>query len=164
MSARRAESFVHRASRDRAAAGFLLESETTAGLVSLLEFALEGWQPGPDLHLHAHSDEAFYVLDGELEMQVAEQRHILGPGDFAWVPRGVAHTFVNATERQARALTIAVPGGLENYFAEQAAYLAGLTGQPDNEELAEIRRRHGGLRLGPPIRPTATTQRHTPAP
>ena len=44
------------------------------------------------------------------------------------------------------------PGGLENFFAEQARYLASCSGDPDPSVLAEIRRRHGGAILGPPIR------------
>lgn len=164
MDERPAAAFVRRSATDQAEAGFLLAARQTGGLVSVLEFALHGWQSGPDLHLHADSDESFYVLDGELEFQVGEQRYVLGPGDFAWVPRGIGHTFANATAGRARALTVATPGGLEDYLAEQAAYLAGCTGEPDPAALDELRRRHGGRRLGPPIRPDSASRSAAPRP
>ncbi|MEO7194885.1 MAG: cupin domain-containing protein [Pseudonocardiaceae bacterium] len=134
------------------ASGFKLRAVDTAGLLSFLEFSLEEWQSGPDLHVHSDSDESFYVLSGEMEFQVGEERHVVGPGEFVWVPRGTAHTFANAGESPARALTVATPGGLERFFAEQAQYLASCVGELDPSVLAEIRRRHGGARLGPPIR------------
>ncbi|MGI5128064.1 cupin domain-containing protein [Pseudonocardia sp. CA-107938] len=153
MGDERAPAFVRRGS---GSSDFLVRARESAGLVSVLEFGLDGWQAGPDLHLHEQSDEMFYVLSGELEMQVGTERHVLGQGDFAWVPRGTAHTFVNATGEPARALTVATPGGLEDFLADQAAYLAGLAGPPDRDELDRLRRRHGGRLLGPPI--TATRQ------
>jgi mannose-6-phosphate isomerase-like protein (cupin superfamily) len=138
--------------RDGTGGGFKLQARESAGLLTILEFSLRPWESGPDLHLHSNSDESFYVVSGELEMQVGEERHVLGPGDFAWVPRGTPHTFANASSQPAVAITAATPGGLENYFADQAEYLASCRGEPDPAILAEIRRRHGGARLGPPIR------------
>jgi mannose-6-phosphate isomerase-like protein (cupin superfamily) len=132
--------------------GFKIRARDSGGLVSFFEFSLAAWESGPDLHLHVASDESFYVLSGVLEMQVGEQRHLLGAGEFAWVPRGMAHTFANAGPDAAHALTIATPGGIEDFFVEQSRYLASSAGDPDRAVLAEIRERHGGALLGPPIR------------
>jgi mannose-6-phosphate isomerase-like protein (cupin superfamily) len=134
------------------ASSFKLRARESAGLLTILEFSLSAWESGPDLHLHSNSDESFYVVSGELEMQVGEERHVLGPRDFAWVPRGTPHTFANASSEPALAITAATPGGLENYFIDQAEYLASCREEPDPVILDEIRRRHGGARLGPPIR------------
>ena len=40
-----------------------------------------------------------------------------GPRSFVFLARGLAHTF-HAAEGEARVLLIAVPGGIEHYFAE----------------------------------------------
>src|SRR5258707_11175258 len=69
---------------------FKLLALDTDGQFSLLEWTLEPWQPGPGLHSH-NFDEAFYVLSGEVEFQVGEDRHVLGPRHLAWVPRGTQH-------------------------------------------------------------------------
>jgi hypothetical protein len=121
--------------------GFKIRACDSGGLVSFFEFSLAAWESGPDLHLHAASDESFYVLSGVLEMQVGEQQHLLGAGWFAWVPRGMAHTFANAGPDAARALTIATPGGIEDFFVEQSRYLASSAGHPDRAVFAEIRER-----------------------
>lgn len=153
MSARRSAPYVLAASQSREGdTGFKLRAVDTAGTVSLLEFSLDAWASGPDLHDHHDSDEAFYVLSGLMEMQVGTDRYRLGPGEFAWVPRGTAHTFANAASQPARALTVATPGGLENFLADQARYLASCHGNPDPAVLAEMREQHAGNRLGPPIR------------
>jgi hypothetical protein len=46
----------------------------------------------------------------------------------------------------------ALPGGVEELFAEQAAYLSSVQGPPDPAILGEIGTRHGAPTLGPPIR------------
>jgi quercetin dioxygenase-like cupin family protein len=50
-----------------------------------------------DRHLHAF-EEAFYVLAGELVLEVAGAVEQLGPDDFAFVDRGVAHELRNESE------------------------------------------------------------------
>jgi mannose-6-phosphate isomerase-like protein (cupin superfamily) len=123
----------------------------TGGLLTVTEGVLGPGTPGPPLHLHEDSDECFYVVEGRLLLQVGEDRHEVGPGCFAWVPRQVPHTFANVSAGPVRLLGIAVPGGIEELFAEQAAYFARLQGPPDLAELAAIGARHRGRLLGPPI-------------
>lgn len=135
-----------------ASTSFKVRADDTAGLLSVFEFALTAWESGPVLHLHKASDESFYVLSGELELQIGDERSIVSPGDFAWVPRGTPHTFANAGEVTARGITIATPGGIEHMFQELAEYVASTNGQPDQQELDAIRQRHGGATLGPSIR------------
>ena len=80
------------------------------------------------------------MAEGRLLLQIGEDRHELGPGSFAWVPRQVPHTFANVSASPVRLLGIAVPGGIEELFAEQAAYFARLQGPPVLAELAAYRR------------------------
>jgi len=92
------------------------------------------------------------VVGGKLEAQVGDERVQVEAGGFLWVPRGRAHSFANAGPDQVHVLALALPGGAEELFAEQAAYLSSVQGPPDSAVLGEIGTRHGAPTLGPPIR------------
>jgi quercetin dioxygenase-like cupin family protein len=123
----------------------------TGGLLTVVEGVLGPRTPGPPLHIHEHADECFYVVEGRLLVQLGEERHELGAGYFAWLPRQIPHTYANVSDSPVRLLGISVPGGMEEFFAEQSAYFAQLQGPPDLEQLAAIGARHGGRLAGPPI-------------
>lgn len=60
------------------------------------------------LHVHDQESEAYYVLDGEVDLHVGEAPPArLGPGSFALVPAGVPHAHV--VVRDARWLGISGP-------------------------------------------------------
>ena len=50
----------------------LLRGEESGGAVAIVENTMPAGAPGPPLHSHAF-DEAFYVLDAELTVQVDDQ-------------------------------------------------------------------------------------------
>jgi quercetin dioxygenase-like cupin family protein len=127
------------------------DSRDTAGLLAVFEGSLAPGEPGPPLHLHTRQDEALYVLEGTLLVQIGENRSELTAGAFAWIPRDTPHAFVNAADTAVRVMNISVPGGLEELFAEQSEYFAHLRGAPDLAELGRIGARYGGRLLGPPI-------------
>ena len=49
----------------------------------------------PFLHLHRTYEEAFYVLEGELQFQLGSTEVRAGPGNAILVPAGVPHCFRN---------------------------------------------------------------------
>ncbi len=136
--------------RDDAILPFKALATDTGGRLSACEFTSGGWEPGPVLRKHDQVDEAFYVIRGKLEAQLGDRRVQAAAGGFLWVPRGTAHTFANAGPEPVQVL--ALPGGVEELFAEQAAYLTSVEGPPDPSVLEEIGTRHGAPTLGPPIR------------
>jgi len=73
---------------------------------------------GPIAHLHEHNDEAFYVLEGELEFLDGENTFVASAGDFVFVPRGVRHRFKNISGREAKMAFFFTPGGPENFFLD----------------------------------------------
>lgn len=73
------------------------ESSTTPG---------EGAPP----HWHLDEDEAFYVLAGQYEFLLGEQRVVATTGAFAFVPRGVIHGFTNRGSEVGRLLITVTPG------------------------------------------------------
>lgn len=87
------------------------------GDLSLMERSLppHGRQPPP--HRHTTCSEAYFVLDGEVSVDIDGVEHTLGPRAFALVPRGIAHTFGNGSDTEARLLVIHAPA-MDAYFAE----------------------------------------------
>jgi quercetin dioxygenase-like cupin family protein len=103
----------------------VLRSEESAGAVSIVELSSDAGWPGPPLHRHDF-DEAFYVTEGELTFQLGEEVFTRGPGELAFAPRNVAHTYANHSDAPARALLVCTPAGFERYFARMAAQTAGV--------------------------------------
>ena len=122
----------------------------TGGAMTAVEGVLGAWAPGPPLHVHDAEDECIYVVEGRLLVQIGEELHQLGAGSFAWLPRGTPHTFANAGPSPVRMFGVTVPGGIEEFFAAQSAYLASVHGPPDPAELARLALGRGSV-LGPPI-------------
>ena len=123
----------------------------TGGRLTVCADVLGPRAQGPPLHVHDQTDECFYVVEGHLLIQVGQERHDLGPGCFAWLPRQIPHTFANVSAEPVHLLGASIPGGMEEFFAEQTAYFAQLEGQPDLQQLAAIAARHGARMVGPPI-------------
>lgn len=127
------------------------DSSDTAGSLAVFEDTIAPWAAGPPLHVHTREDEALYVIEGALLVQIDEDRRELAAGAFAWIPRDTPHTFASAAGTVTRILAVAVPGGIEGLFADQGEYLAQLRGAPDLAELASIGARYGSRLLGAPI-------------
>jgi quercetin dioxygenase-like cupin family protein len=98
----------------------VLRSEETDGVVSMIDNHVPAGFPGPPLHTHDF-DEAFYVLEGELTFQVEDALVKKGPGEMAFAPRNVAHTFANLSGEPARYVLVCTPAGFERYFARMEA-------------------------------------------
>jgi mannose-6-phosphate isomerase-like protein (cupin superfamily) len=60
-------------------------------------------------HIHHRDDEAFYVLDGLLEVRDGERRVRLGAGEFHVVPAGSVHTFATVGSEPVRVLVVMSP-------------------------------------------------------
>jgi quercetin dioxygenase-like cupin family protein len=56
---------------------------------------LEPGQSQP-VHDHADQDKFYFVVEGEGEFVVGEERQAVGPGAVVWAPMGVAHGVTNA--------------------------------------------------------------------
>jgi quercetin dioxygenase-like cupin family protein len=104
----------------------------TGGLVSVWETAVPPGGGAPH-HSHAGEDEAFYVLEGELTLQVGEEVTTAAAGSLAFAPRGVHHTVANTADAPARYLLVCTPGGFERMFSRLAARASGV--EPDAEAL-----------------------------
>jgi quercetin dioxygenase-like cupin family protein len=74
-------------------------------------FRYEPGQKGPDPHVHHEHTDAFYVLEGEVELSLGPELRTLvaTPGVFAAAPPNVTHTFRNASDSRAVFLNLHVP-------------------------------------------------------
>jgi quercetin dioxygenase-like cupin family protein len=120
----------------------------TAGAYSLTEHLVTA-ASNPPMHVQLHEDEAFYVLDGEIEFEVDGVVALATPGTFAFVARGAAHTFRVRTDT-ARMLVICSGkpvDNLEDFFlgmGQPATERAlPVPGAPDEVRLVELCERTG---------------------
>jgi quercetin dioxygenase-like cupin family protein len=79
---------------------------------------------GPPPHIHSREDESFFVLEGEVDFQVGDEKITARPGTFIQGPRGIEHSFKNNTQLPARLLAFITPAGFENFFNEFAQPIA----------------------------------------
>ena len=86
-------------------------SETTGGAFSVIE-ELPPLLDTP-LHIHAHEDEYFHIVEGEEE-------HRLGPGEGIVAPGGVPHAQRRVLPGVGRMLIVFAPGGFEGFFRHLA--------------------------------------------
>ena len=122
---------------------FLRSKDETAGSLDVFEMTVrpDGRMPVP--HYHESWDETVYGLAGSTTWRIDGRDIAVGPGQTAFIPRGVVHGFRNDTGEAASCLCVLTPGVLgPAYFREMAAVLTG-DDAPDPEKMGEIMRRHG---------------------
>jgi mannose-6-phosphate isomerase-like protein (cupin superfamily) len=120
---------------------FKAEVSDGDGTFSLTETTLAPGFPGPLPHRHERMFDSFYVLEGTLTVRLGDEEHEAGPGSYAFVPPGVAHTFSNPSGETVRMLNLQAPGGLEQYLKELAAVMKPGE-QPDPAVMAGIASRY----------------------
>lgn len=106
-------------------------------------------------HTHAHEDEAFYVLAGEIILDSADRTAPLRleTGAFFFGPRGCRHAFRNEGSMDARLLVFCTPGaGIERMFTEMDATGRRASGAPPMEEILAIAA-GAGVAIAPPPAP-----------
>jgi quercetin dioxygenase-like cupin family protein len=117
---------------------FLVTGDDTRH-TSMFDWTLpSGFSTG--LHVHRVQEETFYVLDGECDWQIGDQRIAASKGTYVFIPPGVPHNIGNASGRPARLLMTVSPPGHEHYFEELVKLAAGRT-PPDADAIAALRRR-----------------------
>jgi len=118
---------------------FLAVGEETGGRYALFEATVPPGG-GPPPHRHSREDEGFYVLDGEVTVQVDEQRFVMHAGTFANLPLGSLHCFKNETSQPAKMLITLAPAGLEKMFFEVGQAIADGSNPlpPTKEEIEKL--------------------------
>ncbi len=102
--------------------------------------------PGLGVPAHSeHNHEAFYVLEGTLEVEIAGEVNRLGAGDFLGLEPGVVHSLHNPGPGPMRVLTMVSPGGGHARFfstlgepIEDPANPPQPTGPPDLDRVLRV--------------------------
>src|SRR4051812_17609859 len=74
--------------------------------------------PGPALHEHPTTDEAFYVAGGQASFRIDDEEFTAPAGSLVFVPRGTVHTVWNEGPEPLRGLIVISPGDVEHEFVE----------------------------------------------
>src|SRR4051812_33792581 len=120
---------------------FKAGQETTDGRFSFMDRVLPPGGRPPPKHVHVAADEAFYVLEGEIEFWLGADTTRRGARSFVLVPGGVSHSFANAGPGPARLLIMHAPA-MDRYFEE--LHELWLNDEPPTPEMEkELMSRHG---------------------
>ncbi len=61
---------------------------------------------GHGFHYHDEREEFLYILEGQIEQWVEQEKRLCGPGDVIFVPPGVVHASFNVGAEDAKLLAI----------------------------------------------------------
>jgi mannose-6-phosphate isomerase-like protein (cupin superfamily) len=126
-----------------------LASADTNGAVLIFQHTIPPLA-GPPLHRHSNEDEWFYVLDGQITVQVDGVRSTLRARDSAFAPRGTIHTIQNFGSIPAEILVVVTPGQLQDFFEGLSSLTEGAVA-PDPARIEQLAARYGIEVLGPPL-------------
>jgi quercetin dioxygenase-like cupin family protein len=106
---------------------------------------------GSGIPPHRHPwAEAYYVLDGTLDVVIGARTLPLGPGDTVTVPPNAAHTFAVTSER-CRFLAFSLGGAMGELFADLDANVPEGPLEVLGPRIAEVAAAHGVSFLGAPV-------------
>jgi quercetin dioxygenase-like cupin family protein len=126
-------------------------SAETGGAFLIFEDHLDGGKATP-LHRHPDADETFYMLEGEILLNIDGASHSLVVGGIAVIPRGVPHAFL-VTSPEARMLCLQTPGNGEAFYRDASEPTTQSTpaGRVDFDRVRDSANRSGAIEiLGPP--------------
>jgi quercetin dioxygenase-like cupin family protein len=117
---------------------FLCQADKTDKAWSLMECVVPK-EAGPPAHDHPW-DEAYYVLEGEVQFTVGNRNVLVRRGDFIYAPGGTLHAFQGASDHPARMLIFDAPAAAEGFFRDTEREVKVFPG--DLAKLPEIGARH----------------------
>jgi quercetin dioxygenase-like cupin family protein len=123
----------------------LLAAGDSDNALGVVELEMAVGSAGPPLHVHPTHGEGFFVLSGELTIQLGEEVVLARPGTWAFAPRHTPHTLANLGSRPARLLCVFAPGGFERRFERMLA----------DTDLATSAAERATRVVGPPLTPSA---------
>ncbi len=90
-------------------------------------------------HVHHREDEAFWVLEGDVTLDIGGTVIEASAGDYAFGPRDVPHSFT-VGDKGSRMLFLLTPGGFEDLVMATSEPAATRSVPPPPEEMPDIAR------------------------
>ena len=133
-----------------------VSAKDTAGAMCVLELNNTGWPR----HVNRDQDEWIYVLDGEVELEIAKKRFRLGTRESMFIPRNIEHAWAAVSAPTTIINTYQPAGKIEEFFQvlakfkdlptrEQASQKTYTAKQKDG--LKRLFEAHGMIVTGPPL-------------
>ena len=107
----------------------------TGGRMAILEITEPPNAEAPR-HVHHHEDEAFWVLEGEVTLEVGGETIAAKTGDYAFGPRDIPHSYVVGPSG-CRMLFIVTPAGFEELVRHMSVPAPERTLPPEAQEPPE---------------------------
>ena len=134
--------------------GALAEIKATAadtgGLMTIVEMT-EAPNAEAPWHVHHREDEAFWILEGDVTIEVGDASFQCHAGDYAFGPRDVPHRFT-VGDAGCRMLFILTPGGFEGLVRGMGEPAPTRTipppSEPDMAHVAAVAQAYGCELLG----------------
>jgi len=96
----------------------IIRSKQTNGQLSNVEVAVGPKQMGPSPHLHKDLDELMYVLEGTATVMIGKEIIEVKAGGWNFRPRGIVHSFWNASDAPLRFIDSFFNQNFEDYLEE----------------------------------------------
>ncbi len=96
----------------------IIQSRQTNGQLSNVEVAVAPKQMGPSPHVHKNLDELMYVLDGTATVMIGKEIYEIKAGGWNFRPRGIVHSFWNASDTPLRFIDFFFNQNFEDYLED----------------------------------------------
>lgn len=116
---------------------FKVPGALTGGVLGIVEHPIASGVLVPP-HTHHREDELSYVVDGTIGVRIGDDEFQADRGAYVYKPRGLPHTFWNASGRAALLVELLWPPDFERFFVELGQAYADGGGAPDPAKLGAL--------------------------
>lgn len=96
----------------------IIHSKQTGKQLSNVEVAVAPKQMGPSPHMHKNLDELMYVLEGTATVMIGKEIYEVEAGGWNFRPRGIVHSFWNASDLPLRFVDHFFNQNFEDYLED----------------------------------------------
>ncbi len=110
----------------------------TGGQMTIVEVTEPPGAEAP-LHVHHREDEGFWILEGDVTLEVGDSTIEAHAGDYAFGPRDIPHRYT-VGDAGCRMLFICTPGGFEDLVIGMSESAGSRTLPPPSDEEPDMKR------------------------